>query len=105
MILPFRKAVIAAAVVATVAAVVAALLFRSSGKLDGETPPAPVMERAHLPLAPVPQPVNDVPEIVAEPLAVATRATTALCSGCLDERGVLDVAEGLLSYVERFALF
>lgn len=78
------------------AAVVAALLFRASEPGGKPTPPTPVMERAHVPVAPVPETV-DVPEPVADDVAAATG--TALCAGCLDKQGVLDVAEGFLFYV------
>lgn len=94
MILPFRKTAVAV-IVAITATVVAALLLRS-GESDGETPPAPVTERARLPAVPVREPpAFDVPGAVAGPSVLPA----PLCEGCLDEQGVLDVAEGLLFYV------
>lgn len=100
MISPFwrRTAAIATLLVATVAAVAAALLFRS-GESDGDRPPVPVTT-ARLPTLPVPldrdTPAVGVPGAV-EPSAVVP--AVQLCEGCLDERGVLDVAEGFLFYV------
>lgn len=100
--MPSRKTAVAATV--AVAAVVVALLL-PSGESDGGTPPVPVTERAPLSVVPVPEPpAVDVPE----PPAADVRGAAAepgvvvpapLCEGCLDEQGVLDVAEGLLSYI------
>lgn len=93
---PFRKTAVAAIMV-TVATVVAALLLRSAGESDRKVPTAAVPERGDLaPPSPVAVAVA-VPEAITEPRAATV--ASALCSGCLDEQGVLNVAQGFLFYV------